>query len=137
MTVGFDGGILWIGVEGRMKRILVFIAIVTLSFACAVSLAETSVVPRGAIWNEAEKLIREQADLIQYVDELDYQIDCLNCHYSTLTSKLIDAMHERGIAVNAWTPDTEGELERVIALGPDGIITNEPGKALDIRNHRK
>ena len=96
-----------------------------------------AVVPEGATWNEAEKLIREQADLIQYVDELDYQIDCLNCHYSTLTSKLIDAMHERGIAVHVWTPDTEGELERVIALGPDGIITNEPGKALAIRNQRK
>ena len=93
--------------------------------------------PEGASWKDAEELIREQANLIKYVDSLDFQIDYLNCHYSTLSGKLIAAMHERGIGVNVWTPDTERELERVLALGPDGIITNEPAKALRIRNQKK
>ncbi len=96
-----------------------------------------AVVPEGSSWTDAEQLIREQANLIKYVDSLDFQIDYLNCHYSTLTGKLIAAMHERGIGVNVWTPDTERDLEKVLALKPDGIITNQPENALRIRDQKE
>jgi len=93
-----------------------------------------AVAPEGATWDETEKLIQEQANLTQYVDTLDFQIDCLNCHSSTLSRRLIHAMHARGINVNVWTPDTGIELEMVLALAPDGIITNEPERAMEIRD---
>lgn len=90
--------------------------------------------PEGMVWSEAEQLIRAQTDLIRYVDSLDFPIDYLNCHYSTLTDRLIKAMRARGIGVNVWTPDDEKTLEKALSLRPDGIVTNAPELALRLRD---
>jgi len=43
-----------------------------------------------------------------------------------VTQKYMDWAKERGYRVNAWTVDEPAEMERLIALGVDGIITNRP-----------
>ena len=93
-----------------------------------------AIAPEGSSWNDVEALIFEQMNLILYVDALDFRIDYLNCHYSTLTEELMTAMHERGIGVNVWTPDTKSTLENALALNVDGIITNKPEMALALRD---
>jgi glycerophosphoryl diester phosphodiesterase len=35
-------------------------------------------------------------------------------------------MHALGVPVLAWTVDEPEELERVVAAGVDGVITNDP-----------
>lgn len=40
---------------------------------------------------------------------------------------VIDAAHRAGRAVHVWTVDQEAEMERLIDLGVDGIVTNEIG----------
>ncbi len=35
-------------------------------------------------------------------------------------------MHSIGVPVLAWTVDDPAELERVVAAGADGVITNDP-----------
>jgi len=47
--------------------------------------------------------------------------------YQQLTPEIIARLHQRGYAVWAWTPDREGDWQRLIAWGIDGIITNRPG----------
>ena len=93
----------------------------------------TAVVPVNTTWNELEEMIEEQSDLVSFVDGLGFSIDSLNCHFNSLSSKLMDAMEERGITVNVWTPDKEWELKKVLSFNPAGIITNEPETALEIR----
>lgn len=41
---------------------------------------------------------------------------------------VISAAHEAGCAVHVWTVDERSEMERLIDLGVDGIITNEIGQ---------
>ena len=42
------------------------------------------------------------------------------------TRRAVDAAHASGMAVLAWTVDQEADLERVLAAGVDGVITNDP-----------
>ncbi len=39
----------------------------------------------------------------------------------------------RGLAVYAWTADTERDIQRLLDLGVDGIVTNYPERALALR----
>jgi glycerophosphoryl diester phosphodiesterase len=42
------------------------------------------------------------------------------------TRAAIARMQARGIPVLAWTVDEPDELERLVAAGVDGVITNDP-----------
>jgi glycerophosphoryl diester phosphodiesterase len=47
-------------------------------------------------------------------------------HYSVVSAPAVARCHARGITVFAWTVDDEAVLERVLAAGVDGVITNDP-----------
>jgi glycerophosphoryl diester phosphodiesterase len=40
--------------------------------------------------------------------------------------RLVNVAHEQGLAVHVWTIEEESEMERLCALGVDGIITDRP-----------
>lgn len=58
----------------------------------------------------------------------------LHPHVSALAgdraAAVIDAAHQAGLAVVAWTVDDADEQRRLAAAGVDGIITNRPDAAL-------
>jgi glycerophosphoryl diester phosphodiesterase len=47
-------------------------------------------------------------------------------HHSIVTAGSVRAAHARGAAVITWTVDDAGELDRVVAAGADGVVTNDP-----------
>ena len=46
--------------------------------------------------------------------------------HDTVTQELIDAVHVREGRVYAWTVNTRAGIERMRALGVDGVITDDP-----------
>jgi glycerophosphoryl diester phosphodiesterase len=48
------------------------------------------------------------------------------CHYPYLTAERVAEAHRLGVAVYAWTPDKPADMERLIRMQVDGIITNRP-----------
>jgi glycerophosphoryl diester phosphodiesterase len=42
--------------------------------------------------------------------------------------------HEGGFEVHVWTVDEEADMERLLAWGADGLITNRPDAAVAVRN---
>jgi len=49
-----------------------------------------------------------------------------------LTPRFIAAAHSRGLAVQPWTINERGDLQRVLALGVDGINTDYPDRLLTL-----
>lgn len=50
-------------------------------------------------------------------------------HYSVLDAGRVDTLHRAGYLVYAWTVKPE-EMERIISMKVDGIITNDPDKLI-------
>ena len=50
--------------------------------------------------------------------------------------KLIEAAHEAGLQVHVWTVNDRYEMERLLDLGADGIVTDRPGLLKDVLTER-
>jgi len=86
-----------------------------------------SVYPNSTLPQVAD-LLSVHNDLPQYIECLDFQVDFLHCHYSTLLHKpeLVLQLKERNILCSPWTPDKPEELSFLAGLGCYSIITNRP-----------
>lgn len=49
--------------------------------------------------------------------------------HGVIDAAFVAAAHFHGLAVRAWTVDDAAEIERLVALGVDGVITNVPDVA--------
>jgi glycerophosphoryl diester phosphodiesterase len=44
--------------------------------------------------------------------------------------KLIDVVHESGLQIHVWTVNDPRIMQRLVALGVDGIVTDRPDLAV-------
>jgi glycerophosphoryl diester phosphodiesterase len=58
------------------------------------------------------------------------QVSFLSTELKRVTGAFVQAAHRRGQRVHVWTVDTPANMERMIDLGVDDLITNEPVEAL-------
>jgi glycerophosphoryl diester phosphodiesterase len=52
------------------------------------------------------------------------------------TAEVIAAAHRKGLEVHVWTINDQSEMERLLALGVDGIITDHPSRLLTLLHSR-
>ena len=62
----------------------------------------------------------------------DTHYPTLNCRTTVLNEGNIRRAHTAGIRVHVWTVNTKEAMEKFIALGVDGIITNHPDSLIDL-----
>jgi glycerophosphoryl diester phosphodiesterase len=62
----------------------------------------------------------------------------LHPYYENVTAGLVFRLHAAGKGINVWTVDKQEDLKRMVGLGVDGIITDDPASALSLlgRTHR-
>jgi glycerophosphoryl diester phosphodiesterase len=66
---------------------------------------------------------RPDTDAIQWHSEFIVPI---------ITQKFVDKAHGLNLLVHAWTVNTREEMQRMISLGVDGIITDYPTTLLQL-----
>ncbi len=49
-----------------------------------------------------------------------------------VTKEFVDVAHDCGVEVHVWTIDEASEIERLLGLGVDGIMTDRPTVAADV-----
>lgn len=55
-------------------------------------------------------------------------IDFVIPQFRLASRELIEEVHDEDLRVFAWTVNDESEMRRLLALGVDGIITDQPGR---------
>jgi glycerophosphoryl diester phosphodiesterase len=64
------------------------------------------------------------------------EVDFLSVQIGRVTSSFVNGAHRRGRQVHVWTVDKTSDMQRMIQMGVDNLITNQPGEALArVRQH--
>jgi glycerophosphoryl diester phosphodiesterase len=58
------------------------------------------------------------------------KVDFLSVELRRVTGAFVRAAHRRGQSVHVWTVDAPADMDRMLAVGADTLITNRPGEAL-------
>lgn len=53
-----------------------------------------------------------------------------------VTHRFVAACHRRGLEIHVWTIDDPAEMERLLDLGVDGLMTDVPGTLKDVLERR-
>jgi glycerophosphoryl diester phosphodiesterase len=77
-------------------------------------------------------LIASSADngVAENMRMLPFTPDIYSPDYSLVTDAVIAKAHDRGMDVIPWTVNDPDEMERLVGLGVDGLITDYPDRAV-------
>lgn len=64
-------------------------------------------------------------------------VSFLGAALSRATGAFVQAAHRRGQEVHVWTVDKPDDMERMIDIGVDSLITNQPAEALRLLRERQ
>lgn len=74
----------------------------------------------------------EEADLSTYLKKLGFTPDIFSPYYSLVDHELIKNAHQKGMKVIPWTVNTKKEMQDLLKIGVDGIITDYPDIAVKL-----
>jgi glycerophosphoryl diester phosphodiesterase len=60
------------------------------------------------------------------------QVPAEHLGVTLVDAEFVEAAHRHGLAVHVWTIEEEAEMERLCALGVDGIITDRPSALVSV-----
>ncbi|TFV93337.1 glycerophosphodiester phosphodiesterase [Algoriphagus kandeliae] len=72
-----------------------------------------------------ENASRFQEDL----NELGFVPEFYSPYFLALNKEIVESLHQKGMKVVPWTVNTKEQMERLLGLGVDGIITDYPNLA--------
>ncbi|MBP8594776.1 MAG: glycerophosphoryl diester phosphodiesterase membrane domain-containing protein [Ruminococcus sp.] len=59
-------------------------------------------------------------------------IDAMSMNYIFVNQTVVNAAHQNGKRIFVWTVDRKGDMQQMIALGVDNIITNRPDQVAEL-----
>lgn len=60
----------------------------------------------------------------------------INAAFKTMHPRIVETLHARKLTVGVWTVNSEVDIERILALGVDTIISDEPQLVCDLAGRR-
>lgn len=77
-------------------------------------------------------LVESILSLEDNLQKLDFTPDVYSPYHLLVNSRTVNVCHEAGIKVIPWTVDEEKDMQQLLDLGVDGIITNYPNRLLKL-----
>jgi glycerophosphoryl diester phosphodiesterase len=74
-------------------------------------------------------LVANNQSIQHYVDQLGFVPEIWSPNYQLVSPKMIEEAHALGMKVIPWTVNTTQEMNDLIEMGVDGIITDYPDSA--------
>lgn len=68
------------------------------------------------------------------LERLSFQPAIYSPNYSLVTAKVVEAVHVKGMQIIPWTVNETQEMEALMRLGVDGIITDYPNRIPGSKN---
>ena len=79
--------------------------------------------------------LRREGSLLPSYDAL--QVPLRYQGREVVTPRLVEAAHKRGVRVDVWTVDDPAEMERLLDLGVDVVMTNRPEVLEEVLRERR
>ena len=77
----------------------------------------------------------EDGEATANLKKLSFTPSIYSPHYALLSSQKVKKLQQQGIKVIPWTVNTTKDLQQMMAFGVDGIISDYPELAINIRDH--
>jgi glycerophosphoryl diester phosphodiesterase len=74
-------------------------------------------------------LVETAAKSAEQLAELGFQPQIYSPYFIALTKETVDQLHQKGMKIIPWTVNTAAQMERLVDMGVDGIITDYPNLA--------
>jgi glycerophosphoryl diester phosphodiesterase len=74
-------------------------------------------------------LVETAAKPTEQLAELGFQPQIYSPYFIALTREMVDLLHQKGMKIIPWTVNTTEQMERLLEMGVDGIITDYPNLA--------
>lgn len=72
----------------------------------------------------------ESGGVTENLQRLDFRPEIYSPHFSLLSSKAVDSIKSLGMKVIPWTVNEEEDIQHMIELGVDGIISDYPERVI-------
>ena len=79
-----------------------------------------------------EDLVRVRQIKRKILKAVDNKFYAIHPHYNITDKEIVDFAHDNGLKVNVWTVNDKDDMERLIQLGVDGIITDDISMANEL-----
>jgi len=77
----------------------------------------------------------EDGETTANLKKLSFTPSIYSPHYALLSSQKVKKLQQQGIKVIPWTVNTTKDLQQMMEFGVDGIISDYPELAINIRDH--
>ena len=74
-------------------------------------------------------LVENAANYEEYLADLGFQPEIYSPYFFALTPEAVESLQGRGMKVIPWTVNTTDQMEKLLEMGVDGIITDYPNLA--------
>ncbi len=76
-------------------------------------------------------------DLVGALDRIEFTPEWCSPHYTLLTPEVVEQFKEMGIKLAPWTVDTVEDLQSMVDMNVEAIITNYPDRLIEILRQYK
>jgi len=77
-------------------------------------------------------LVEDRIDFEQHIDELGFTPEVYSPYFELVDHQLVEQCKKAGIALIPWTVNQTQDMEDLLDLGVDGIITDYPDRLLEL-----